>query len=186
MTESPTRILVTGPPGAGKTTLIKNISQKLMESGKIVAGFYTEEIRQASKRTGFDIVTLDKESVRGQLARIENAGSNTRAPKVGQYTVLMDDFERISLTALEQNKVNHSDFIIIDEIGKIECFSRRFQSVVRALYSTNKNIISTIPLSKGKPLPLVEELSSRSDTSIMTVSKENRDYLGVSVLKTIL
>ena len=37
------KILITGPPGCGKTTLIKNLYHKLKHLNP--AGFYTEEIR---------------------------------------------------------------------------------------------------------------------------------------------
>jgi nucleoside-triphosphatase len=38
-------ILLTGPPGIGKTTLIKKVSEILRsESQNFVAGFFTEEV----------------------------------------------------------------------------------------------------------------------------------------------
>ena len=53
-------ILLTGPPGIGKTTLIKKVSEILKsESQNFVAGFFTEEVRTAAGiRQGFDIVSL--------------------------------------------------------------------------------------------------------------------------------
>ena len=60
------RILVTGAPGIGKTTVCNSIAHQL---GSDVVGFYTEEVRFGGKRIGFDIVTLGSESKRGVLAR---------------------------------------------------------------------------------------------------------------------
>jgi len=52
------KILLTGRPGCGKTTLIKRVVDELALPA---AGFYTEEIRQRGERVGFKIITLSGE-----------------------------------------------------------------------------------------------------------------------------
>jgi nucleoside-triphosphatase len=55
------KVLLTGRPGCGKTTLVRRVVNELAQSA---VGFYTEEIRQRRERVGFKIVTLDgKEGV---------------------------------------------------------------------------------------------------------------------------
>ena len=54
--------------GSGKTTLVQKACDILQKKGIAVQGFYTEEIREHGKRTGFDVVTLD--GIRGELARV--------------------------------------------------------------------------------------------------------------------
>lgn len=56
--------------GIGKTTLTKKIYSALRQTGVEVRGFYTEEIRGAGQRLGFDVVTLDGN--RGPLARLQD------------------------------------------------------------------------------------------------------------------
>ena len=59
LTGSPIKknFLITGLPGVGKTTLIKKLSEKLKHLHP--AGFYTEEIREAGQRKGFELISLD-------------------------------------------------------------------------------------------------------------------------------
>ncbi len=53
------KVLLTGRPGCGKTTLIKRVVNNLaLPAG----GFYTEEIRERGERVGFKIITLDDET----------------------------------------------------------------------------------------------------------------------------
>src|SRR5207244_10235406 len=54
------KVLLTGRPGCGKTTLIKRVVNNLPRR---VGGFYTEEIREGGSRAGFKIMTLDGEEV---------------------------------------------------------------------------------------------------------------------------
>lgn len=61
---------------------------------------------------------------------------------------------------------------VIDEIGKMELFSQSFIRAVRqALDSSSCTILGTIPIPKGKPLALVEEVRNRSDVKVFAVSK---------------
>ncbi|XP_077024468.1 cancer-related nucleoside-triphosphatase isoform X4 [Tamandua tetradactyla] len=67
---------------------------------------------------------------------------------------------------------------VIDEIGKMELFSQAFIQAVRQTLSTPGIVIlGTIPVPKGKPLTLVEEIRSRNDVKVFNVTKENRNNL---------
>jgi len=52
------KVILTGRPGCGKTTVIKRVVSKLTRPA---GGFYTEEIRERGTRVGFKLVTLDGE-----------------------------------------------------------------------------------------------------------------------------
>lgn len=63
---------------------------------------------------------------------------------------------------------------VIDEIGRMELFSQSFIRAVRqTLDGPSCTVLGTIPLPKGKPLVLVEEVRGRSDVKVFTVSKSN-------------
>ena len=52
----PKNILITGYPGVGKTTLINKIVKQLSCS---IGGFYTHEMLENGRRTGFYITDFD-------------------------------------------------------------------------------------------------------------------------------
>lgn len=67
---------------------------------------------------------------------------------------------------------DESNVVVIDEIGKMELFSHSFiRSVRRVLNMESLTVIATIPVPKGRPLQLVEEIRSRKDALVYTVSK---------------
>ncbi|KAG7247286.1 hypothetical protein CRUP_002857 [Coryphaenoides rupestris] len=60
----------------------------------------------------------------------------------------------------------------------MELFSQPFiQAVRQSLDNPRCSILGTIPVSRGKPLALVEEVRSRRDVKVFTVSKENRNVI---------
>ncbi|XP_014806433.1 PREDICTED: cancer-related nucleoside-triphosphatase isoform X1 [Calidris pugnax] len=169
--------------GVGKTTLIQKATQALKSSGIPIDGFYTEEVREGGRRTGFDVVTLSGK--RGPLSRV-SSDSSRREYRVGQYAVDLVSFEQLVLPMLRN--VNHGSdaekkICVIDEIGKMELFSQAFiQAVRQTLAGSGTVVLGTIPIPKGKPLDLVEEIRSRKDVKVFNVSKENRN----SILQDIL
>ena len=68
-------ILFTGYPGCGKSTLIERIFERFM---KPACGFFTREIREGGKRTGFSINTLD-----GKHGILAKKGMKIREVPVG-------------------------------------------------------------------------------------------------------
>ena len=168
------KILLTGPPGVGKTSLVKYLSEQLDHC----AGFYTEEIRDTGtkKRTGFDVVSLGSER-RASLARVNTP---VKGPRVGQYTVTLAEFESLALNSLSAASVKNSRVLLIDEIGKMENFSSKFQSLVREIFFSDSYqgniIVATIPV-KFESLGLVKEIVNKSEAEIIEVTVSNRDEL---------
>ena len=129
------KILLTGAPGCGKTTAIIQIVEKL--KGIKVAGFYTQEIREDNTRKGFSWTRLD--GAIGILAHV-----NTKSPyKIGKYGVDVYGFEEYVVPILD---ISHSDaeLFIIDEIGKMECFSKKFITAACRLFASDKSVLATV------------------------------------------
>lgn len=163
-------ILITGLPGVGKTTLIKKLSEALKSLHPV--GFYTEEIREGEERKGFEMVSL--EGRRGLLSH-----TKIQSPfRVGRYRVDMKTFEDFlsSIPFLSSS----TDLIIIDEIGKMECFSKPFQNLLEEILESRKWLIATIA---WKGTGLITEVKKREDIRFFKITKGNRESLLAEILK---
>lgn len=163
-------LFLTGPPGIGKTTLMRKLASAL--AGRGIRGFLTEEIRAAKRgRQGFRIQSLSGESA--VLAHV----SIRSACRVGRYGVDVAALDRIVEKSLKIDE--NVEVYLVDEIGKMECFSARFVQAVNALLDAGHPLVATIALSGTGP---IARLKARPDAEIWTVSRENRDGLPERIL----
>lgn len=157
-------IFITGLPGCGKTTLLKEI---LREVNLQARGFFTEEIRKNGKRVGFKIINL--EGKEGILAY-----KGLKSPfLVSKYGVNLEDLEEIGIKEIEKG-LTEECILVVDEIGKMELFSQKFREVIlKALDSKNK-VLGTIMLAKD---PFCDKIKKRKDTKIFKLEKENKEKI---------
>lgn len=57
-----TIIILTGTSGVGKTTIVRDVAQKLKERGVRVGGVVSREMRTNNVRTGFEFIDLTTNS----------------------------------------------------------------------------------------------------------------------------
>ena len=163
-------IFLTGAPSSGKTTVIKKVIEKLNHPAN---GFYTEEDKIAGKRVGFLMKTLDGK--KGYLAH-QDIKSDFH---IRRYGVSIENIENIAVPSITPVKDN---IIILDEIGKMECFSEAFkQAATRALDAPNI-VIGTITYGGGG---FILEIKNRGDVEINEVTVENRDLLPDLILRKV-
>jgi nucleoside-triphosphatase len=162
-------LLLTGAPGIGKTTIIKNVAERF--KGKRLGGFYTEEIREHGERHGFRLVTFD-----GQERVIAHVDF-PRAHCVGRYGVDVAALDEVVGPALALD--NAATVYLVDEIGKMECLSVRFIAAMRALLKSPMILVATIAL-KGSGF--IAEVKQRKDSLLWEVTRENRDGLPARIL----
>jgi nucleoside-triphosphatase len=158
------KILLTGPPRIGKTTLILRTAELLT---KPYAGFYTEEILEEGKRVGFSLQTFS-----GKTGILSHIDFKSRF-RVGKYRVSLTDLEEIALPEIEEG-IKQKQIILIDEIGKMELYSAKFTQVVLQTLNSNLPFVGTIVHTAH---PWADEIKKRKDVELIEVTPENRDRL---------
>jgi nucleoside-triphosphatase len=152
--------LLTGRPGTGKTSLIKQAVAEL--KGK-AGGFYTEEIRSRGTRLGFKLITLD-----GEEAILAHVDLSSRY-RVSKYRVDIESLEQVGVTALRR-AATQANLVIIDEIGKMELFSPNFRETVLEIIKSGKKVLGTIMLS---PNPWADAIKHQPQVKLVEVTRAN-------------
>ncbi|MBN1355286.1 NTPase [bacterium] len=167
-----TNVLLTGEPGVGKTTLIHKVLELLhLNAG----GFYTQEIKSGKTRKGFQLITLDgRQSV---LAHVNKKSSY----KVGKYGVDLNVMTDLAVPTLKE-ALEKSDLIVIDEIGKMECFSIEFRDIVARALDSGKPVFGSM---QNFASPFINAIANRSDIVRVTVTEQNRDQLLSNIVELI-
>jgi len=165
-------LLITGLPGVGKTTLIRRLYEALKDFHPI--GFYTAEIREEGVRKGFELVTL--EGKRGVLSHVDIKSRY----RVGRYKVDVSGFEDFldGISFFDPS----SNMMIVDEIGKMECLSDKFEKILKKILDSEKWVIATIAL-KGSGL--IAGVKQRQDIKLFEMTQNNRDVLFSEILEEI-
>lgn len=158
------KVLLTGRPGCGKTTLVKRVVKELAQSA---GGFYTEEIRKDRERVGFKIVTLD-----GKEGVFAHVNFKTQQ-RVGKYGLYLSPLETIGIEALHE-AVRARQLTVIDEIGPMEIRSPIFRDVVNEALDSRAPVLGTIT---ARPFPFTNAIKKRRDVTLIEVRGDNREQL---------
>jgi len=164
-------ILITGPPGCGKSTVIEKVVNRMEEP---VGGFFTREIKESGRRVGFSINTVDGRE--GILAH-QNIRSQFR---VGKYGVNIEDIDSLAVSAIIP--AQRKQVIVIDEIGKMECFSDLFKKTLIQVLDSPNCVIGSIALKGGS---FIQGIKNRDDVTVSSVTPETRDSLVEEILGSI-
>lgn len=168
------RLLLTGTPGIGKTTVVGRILDLLQDVE--CAGFYTAERRSRGQRRGFKICTVDGEE--GILASV----SRGKGPKLGRYTIHVEEFEKLVLPRIDPD-TTRADLYVIDEIGRMELLSVKFRKSLIDLLARPSNLLATVAKT-GKGF--LEQIKERNDIELIEVTNGNRDRLPMEIASRII
>ncbi len=161
--------LLTGRPGTGKTSLVKQVVARM--KGK-AGGFYTEEIRTRGMREGFRLVTLDGEET--ILAHV----SINSPYRVSKYGVDIEALDRVGIPALRR-AAQQGNLVVVDEIGKMELFSTAFRETVGQMVDSGTRILGTIMLS---PNAWADTIKRQPQVNLLTVTRDNHPQVLAELL----
>ena len=158
------KVLLTGRPGCGKTTLVKRVVNNL--PGR-AGGFYTEEIRDGGTRAGFKIVTLDGKDVVFAHVCLQTP------ERVAKYGLDLSVLETVGVEAVRE-AVRRRRLVVIDEIGPMEIRSAIFRDAVNEALDSEVPVLATI---FARPLPFTDAIKSRPDVTLIELRPNNRGRL---------
>jgi nucleoside-triphosphatase THEP1 len=69
---------------------------------------------------------------------------------------------------------------VIDEIGKMELFSKHFRKLILDVLNSGKQVLASIPL-KGNEF--IQQIKQRSDIYLLEVTNDNRNLLVDTILE---
>ncbi len=157
-----TKLLLTGSPGCGKTTVLERVLEHLGDLR--LAGFLTLELREHGQRVGFEAIGLG-----GHRAILAHVRFRSLV-SVGRYGVEPDRL--VPLINEEMVRPPGTvDAYLIDEIGKMECHCPQFVETMRKLLGEPIPVVATIALRGGG---FIAEVKNRPDVQIVEVTNGNR------------
>ena len=165
------KLFLTGEPGSGKSTVMRRIIEILKKKEMKVGGIITPEIRENGKRTGFKVVDVYS-GEEGRLANIHLKDGIS----FGKYRIDLEEFEKVALHALSF-AMEKCDVVCIDEIGKMELFSKKFKERVEEILKSDKPVVCVL---HRKLVKTYEKYGK-----IFWVNPENRERLPEKIVKLL-
>jgi nucleoside-triphosphatase len=162
-------ILVTGPPGIGKTSILRRTVEELKNRKYAVGGMVCREVREEGVRVGLEIMDLST-GQRGWLAHV----NQPTGPKIGKYHVNLTDLEVVGVNAI-LDAIENADILAVDEIGPMELSSTVFSKALVKAVKSSKPMFGTIHY--GLNNPIVNGIKTREETEILKVTYKNREDL---------
>jgi len=182
------KIIIRGNYRVGKTTMVQELLKEIGPG----AGFYTENRTDGfggrGKKTGSDIVPLAGSFLGGALLRCMDEHPDTMSScrpgefkqKVGKYTVMVDDFEKVALDCLSNSFLRKAGLVVIDEIGPHLKYTEKFNDRLRRIFrdwegeERQGHLVVTMPIkSDFEPMP--QELLEMSDVEVIELTVRNWD-----------
>jgi nucleoside-triphosphatase len=168
------RVFLTGVPGVGKSTVVRQVAERIQESGVKVGGMTSGDLRSGAARLGFEIRNL----LTGETGVLAHVNQPT-GPRIGRYRVRSEDLDRIGAEAI-LFAIKGSDLIVVDEVGPMELTSSRFKEAVQAALTSEKRLLGTV--HRNAQDSLVRTIKSSPSIEVIEVTHENRDSLAATLV----
>lgn len=168
------KILTTGVPGVGKSTLLADAIAP--HRGRL-DGFVTREIREGGVRQGFRVETLDDPP---ETALLAHRHLKRCERMVGPYHV--DVGHAVDTLMVGVLRRGSARPLVIDEIAAMELLSANFREEILRLFSSDVPLVATV---HARSDPFTDALKARSDVRLFTVTADNRDALRPELARAV-
>lgn len=111
------RVVVTGQPGSGKTSLCQRVVAHAQANGWQVGGVLSAEVRRQGVRAGYDVVDVRTGDTHS-FARLRDGGPAAGIP-IGRYAIDPAGLA-FARAALSEAIAANCHLIVIDEVGPLE------------------------------------------------------------------
>lgn len=175
-------VLLTGPRGAGKSTVCQRFATRAREAGLRVGGIYCPaRTDDSANKVGIDAVDAGTDERRALAEMIPDA--NGGSATVGQYH--FDDaamawaLDKV-LTALDAP----TDSVIIDEIGPLELLQNGGFAPALDRLSTAK-ASSGLIVVRAELLTRLQEMLAELQPVTLNATRTTRDHLAARILDEV-
>jgi nucleoside-triphosphatase len=127
-------------------------------------GFFTQELREKGRRVGFSITTLE-----GKTGVLAHQSIRSRF-RVGNYRVNLEDLDQIAVPSMLPSTPDQ--IVVVDEVGKMECFSPLFKETLIQVLSSANPVIGSVAI-KGDHF--IQSIKKRDDVSLVSITEKTRD-----------
>ena len=98
---------------------------------------------------------------------------------MGKYGVDVEGFEESVVPILDVGRED-IELFVVDEIGKMECLSKKFVVAVRRLFASEKSVLATVA---QKGTGLISEVKNYHNTELFNLTSANRDKTVAEILQ---
>jgi len=169
MPEISKHLFLTGDKQVGKSTLLR----RLIDARQLdCAGFETQAFYLNGERRGFTLHgRVDMPPYENDCICCARIGEKKAAP-------VLETFNQSGVSILQLSLESDVPYILMDEIGRLESKSDPFCAQVLRTLDSKKRVLGVLQKCSSQ---LVEQIMSRDDVTVLTVTMENREEL----LKTL-
>lgn len=103
--------------------------------------------------------------------------------QVGKYVVYVNEFENMCLKLVNCEEDN--TIIFIDEIGKMELLSKKFETSIENLLKSKKNlrVVATIPLKYTHNT--IKSMKKHKNAKLFNVTNLNRENIFLEIIEEV-
>lgn len=162
--------IITEDEHKGKTTFVKNIVSRLLNSGLNIQGFIAEAVVVDKKLTGYDLKNVQN----NKKVQIITKDKHDNWLKLGPYFFNPGGFD-FGIDILNNKNINNADLIIIDEIGPLELSGKGWCNQINNLLTVNP--VPMIWVVRKSIIKEVIEKWEISNYEIINISLHNENEI---------